>query len=81
MGLWGSVKKFCLETFSNDVAPIVCTHCGWYDVSSRDPVVMVCNSCGTKDEIYFVGSLPVCGSCGSHSYHMECPRCGRPIKK
>lgn len=81
MGIWGSFKKACLEIFSDDVAPIVCTHCGWYDVSSSEPAITVCNNCGAKNEIYHIGTMPVCGNCHSHSYHLECPRCGRKINK
>lgn len=79
MGLWGSFKKAVIEICSDDVAPVVCTHCGWY--ANYSSPTTVCNNCGAKDEIYFVGNLPVCGNCESHSYHLECPRCGRTIKK
>ena len=79
MGLWGSFKKAVIEICSDDVAPVVCTHCGWY--ANYSSPTMVCNNCGAKDEIYFVGNLPVRGNCESHSYHLECPRCGSTIKR
>ena len=80
MSFYGHLKKFLVDIFS-DEEQIVCTHCGWratYDMDNRP--IRVCNSCGSRDTICFVGTLPVCSVCDSHSYHLECPRCGRPIE-
>lgn len=87
MGFFGSLKKFMIETFSDDPQPLVCTNCGWYPdgmtnhfANGPKKPIQVCNTCGAENSISFVGTLPVCRNCHSHSYYIKCPKCGQPME-